>query len=199
MSILEEFHENEIVNKIKEIQDNYYSKNKKNTIFKNKQKLDCANAVCNAIPIDYLISQTIYIIPNTDKIFLDYTIFKLFANTDNFNQIIDNIFTEIKNCVESFSTFEIYINLDTFTVSALERYKVVIKDFIDKCISSNTRYSENIINLYICNVPKTFDAIIKTMKPFIEKQVYEKIKLCDDSTSKQAIAEFHSYRDSLTS
>jgi hypothetical protein len=199
MSILEEFHENEIVNRIKEIQDNYYSKNKKNTIFKNKQKLDCANAVCNAIPIDYLISQTIYIIPNTDKIFLDYTIFKLFANTDNFNQIIDNIFTEIKNCVESFSTFEIYINLDTFTVSALERYKVVIKDFIDKCISSNTRYSENIINLYICNVPKTFDAIIKTMKPFIEKQVYEKIKLCDDSTSKQAIAEFHSYRDSLTS
>jgi len=199
MSILEEFHENEIVNKIKEIQDNYYSKNKKNTIFKNKQKLDCANAVCNAIPIDYLISQTIYIIPNTDKIFLDYTIFKLFANTDNFNQIIDNIFTAIKNCVESFSTFEIYINLDTFTVSALERYKVVIKDFIDKCISSNTRYSENIINLYICNVPKTFDAIIKTMKPFIEKQVYEKIKLCDDSTSKQAIAEFHSYRDSLTS
>lgn len=199
MSILEEFHENEIVNRIKEIQDNYYSKNKKNTIFKNKQKLDCANAVCNAIPIDYLISQTIYIIPNTDKIFLDYTIFKLFANTDNFNQIIDNIFTAIKNCVESFSTFEIYINLDTFTVSALERYKVVIKDFIDKCISSNTRYSENIINLYICNVPKTFDAIIKTMKPFIEKQVYEKIKLCDDSTSKQAIAEFHSYRDSLTS
>jgi len=199
MSILEEFHENEIVNRIKEIQDNYYSKNKKNTIFKNKQKLDCANAVCNAIPIDYLISQTIYIIPNTDKIFLDYTIFKLFANTDNFNQIIDNIFTEIKNCVESFSTFEIYINIDTFTVSALERYKVVIKDFIDKCISSNTRYSENIINLYICNVPKTFDAIIKTMKPFIEKQVYEKIKLCDDSTSKQAIAEFHSYRDSLTS
>lgn len=199
MSILEEFHENEIVNRIKEIQDNYYSKNKKNTIFKNKQKLDCANAVCNAIPIDYLISQTIYIIPNTDKIFLDYTIFKLFANTDNFNQIIDNIFVTIKNCVESFSTFEIYINLDTFTISALERYKVVIKDFIDKCISSNTRYSENIINLYICNVPKTFDAIIKTMKPFIEKQVYEKIKLWDDSTSKQAIAEFHSYRDSLTS
>jgi hypothetical protein len=199
MSILEEFHENEIVNRIKEIQDNYYSKNKKNTIFKNKQKLDCANAVCNAIPIDYLISQTIYIIPNTDKIFLDYTIFKLFANTDNFNQIIDNIFVTIKNCVDSFSTFEIYINLDTFTISALERYKVVIKDFIDKCISSNTRYSENIINLYICNVPKTFDAIIKTMKPFIEKQVYEKIKLCDDSTSKQTIAEFHSYRDSLTS
>jgi hypothetical protein len=199
MSILEEFHENEIVNRIKEIQDNYYSKNKKNTIFKNKQKLDCANAVCNAIPIDYLISQTIYIIPNTDKIFLDYTIFKLFANTDNFNQIIDNIFVTIKNCVDSFSTFEIYINLDTFTISALERYKVVIKDFIDKCISSNTKYSENIINLYICNVPKTFDAIIKTMKPFIEKQVYEKIKLWDDSTSKQAIAEFHSYRDSLTS
>lgn len=198
MSLLEEFHENEIVNKIKEIQDDYYSKNKKNTIFKNKQKLDCANAVCNAIPIDYLISQTIYTIPNTNKIFLDYTIFKLFANTDNFNQIIDYIFMAIKNCVESFSTFEIFINLDTFTVSALERYKIVIKDFIDKCVSSNTRYSENIINLYICNVPKTFDAIIKTMKPFIEKQVYEKIKLCDDNTSKEAIAEFHSYRDSMT-
>ena len=69
----------------------------------------------------------------------------------------------------------------------------------NKCQLYNTKYTDNMKQLYICNVPKTFDAILKAMKPFIEKQVYEKIKLYDDSTSKQVIAEFHSYRDSITS
>ena len=64
--------EDSLINKIKEIQDDYYSKNKKNTIFKNKQKFECANTVCNVFTIEYLISQALYIIPNTNKIFFDY-------------------------------------------------------------------------------------------------------------------------------
>jgi hypothetical protein len=191
MSNLEE---NDILNKIKEIQDNYYSKNKKNTIFKNKQKLDCANAVCSAIPIEYLISQTIYTIPNTNNIFVDYTIFKLFANTDNFNEIITSICEILKNCIDSFNTFELFINLDSFTISALERYKIVIKEFIDRCVSSNTKFSENMNNLYICNVPKAFDSIIKTLRPIIDKQIFEKIKLYDDKQSEETTTLFYSYR-----
>jgi len=199
MSIAEENHENDLVNRIKEFQESYYSKNKKNVFFKKNQKLDCATEVCNVFPLEYLISQTLYIIPNTNKIFIDYTIFKLFANKNNFSQFVDNVFIILEQSSKSFENFELYINLESFTVSALERYKEVIKDFIDKCQLYNTKYTDNMKQLYICNVPKTFDAILKAMKPFMEKQVYEKIKLYDDNASKQAIAEFHSYRDSMTS
>ena len=199
MSIAEENHENDLVNRIKEFQESYYSKNKKNVFFKKNQKLDCATEVCNVFPLEYLISQTLYIIPNTNKIFIDYTIFKLFANKNNFSQFVDNVFIILEQSSKSFENFELYINLESFTVSALERYKEVIKDFIDKCQLYNTKYTDNMKQLYICNVPKTFDAILKAMKPFMEKQVYEKIKLYDDNASKQAIAEFHSYRDSITS
>ena len=198
MSVLEENHENDLVNKIKVLQESYYSKNKKNTFFKKNQKLECATEVCNAFPIEYLISQTLYIIPNTNKIFIDYSIFKLFANKNNFSQFVDNVFIVLERSYKSFENFELYINLESLTVSALERYKEVIKDFIDKCQLYNTKYTDNMKQLYICNVPKTFDAILKGMKPFMEKQVYEKIKLFDDNASKQAIAEFHSYRDSMT-
>lgn len=194
-NIIEENNENDFIEKVKDFQDNYYSKNKKNMIFKNKQKLDCANAVCSNFSIDYLISQTIYIIPNTNKIFVDYTVFKLFANTDNFSTIVDNIFILLKNRVESFNNFELHINLDTFTISALERYKIVIKDFIDKCISYNTKYTENMNNLYIYNIPKTFDAIIKTLKPFIDIKIYDKIIHCDDTTSEEVIKLFYFHRD----
>lgn len=199
MSIVEENHENDLVNRIKEFQESYYSKNKKNVFFKKNQKLDCATEVCNAFPLEYLISQSIYGIPNTNKIFFDYTIFKLFANKNNFSQIVDNIFILLKKSFDSFESYELYINLDSFTVSALERYKEVIKEFVDRCITYDTKYADKMKQLYICNVPKTFDAIIKGIKPFMEKSVYEKLKLCDDNASEQAIKLFHSYRDSMTS
>jgi len=197
MSVLEENHENDLVNKIKELQESYYSKNKKNTFFKKNQKLECATEVCNAFPIEYLISQTIYAIQN--KIFIDYTIFKLFANKNNFSEFVDKVFIILEQSFKSFENFELYINLESFTVTALERYKEVIKEFIDKCYLYNTKYSDNIINLYICNVPKTFDSIIKAMKPFMDKQVFDKINLFDNITSEKTIAEFHSFRDSITS
>jgi hypothetical protein len=197
MSIVEKNHENDLINKIKELQESYYSKNKKNLFFKKNQKLECATEVCSAFPLEYLISQTIYAIQN--KIFIDYTIFKLFANKNNFNEFVDKVFIILEQSFKSFENFELYINLESFTVTALERYKEVIKEFIDKCHLYNTRYSDNIINLYICNVPNTFDAIIKAIKPFMEKQVFEKINLCDNITSEKTIAEFHSFRDSMTS
>jgi hypothetical protein len=190
-------YEERLVDKIKAIQDDYYNKNKKNTIFKNKQKFDCANTVSNILDLQQLIDQTIYIIPNTNKIFFDYTFFKLFANKDNFNIIVDHTFELLQKTFIMFEKFDLYVNMESFTVSAFERYKDILIDFINKCLLNNTKFSDNMTFLYICNVPKTFDAIIKSLKPFIEKQVYEKIKLLDEETSKQNIIEFHSFRDSI--
>jgi len=192
MSNLEE---NDIVNKIKEFQDDYYSKNKKNIFFKKNQKLECATQVCSAFPLEYLISQTLYIIPNTNKIFFDYVVFKLFANKDNYSQIVDSIFVLLKQSFETFDNFELYMNIDSFTVSAFERYKEVLIEFINKCVLYKTSFADNMKCLYLCNVPKTIDLIIKTFKPFMEKQVYNKLSFCDENTSIETIKLFHSYRD----
>jgi len=172
---------NETLDKIKELQSQYYSANKKNTFFKNTQKLNCATTICDNIPFEELIARTIYIIPDTNKVYLDYTIFKMFANPQNFSTINDYIIRLFNNRIEEYDGFQIHINLDSFTISALERYKVLIKQFCEKCLASNTRYSIKMDKIYIYNVPKSFDAIVGTLKPFIDPLVYSKLVLCKDN------------------
>jgi len=184
------------INKIKEIQDQYYSTNKKNTFFKNKQKIDCANYICNYIPIEYLISQTVFVAPNTNEVYIDYTIFKLFANPENYKTIVKKIVDYAEDRVGLYNNFQIHMNLDSLTVSAVERYKDAIKFFVEHCISSQTDYSNKMSHMYIYNPPKCFDHIIKILKPFIETNIYNKIILCDDKTSIEKVTYFTNIRDS---
>ena len=180
------------LDKAKDVQTSYYSNNKKYTFFKNKQKFDCASTVCDNIPITTLMSNTVFIVPDTNNIFVDYTIFKLFANPENFVTIIDHIINNFSKCIESFPSLQLHINLDSFTISALERYKDLITLFCKKCLSSSTRYSSKIESVHIYNVPKTFDSIVTTLKPFIDQNIYEKIVLFKDEQSKDIINSFKS-------
>jgi len=182
------------IDTIKNLQDNYYSNNKKNIIFKNKQKLDCAVLISDNIPIDILMSKTVYIIPNTNQVFLDYNVFKLFANPGNFKDIVENIVKLFRDCIDNFDIFELHINLDSFTVSALERYKDLIKLFCDNCLSSETRYSSKLQQIYIYNCPKTFDSIISILKPFTDCSIYEKLTLLNSNLSRDKVAYFNSHR-----
>jgi hypothetical protein len=169
------------LDKIRDLQNQYYSSNKKNFFFKNTQKLNCATAICDNIPIEDLISKTIYVIPDTNKVYLDYTIFKMFANPNNFNTIVEYIIKLFNDRINHYDDFQLHINLDSFTISALERYKVLIKQFCEKCLASNTRYSVKMDKVYIYNVPKSFDAIVTTLKPFIDPLVYGKLVLSKEN------------------
>lgn len=175
------------IDKAKDLHKNYYSNNKKYTIFKNKQKFDCASIVCDNIPITILISNTVFIVSDTNNIFFDYTVFKLFANPENFITIIDHIINIFSKCNESFSSLQLHINLDSFTISALERFRELITLFCKKCLSSSTKYSSKIEKIYIYNVPKTFDSIVTMLKPFIDQNLYGKIVLFKDEQSKDVI------------
>ena len=168
--------------KIKNLQELYYANNNKNIFFKNKQKIDCATLVCDNIPIETLLSNTIYTIDNSNQVFVDYTIFKLFATPKNFEIITNSIISTLQERIDNYDSFQLHINLSTFTVSALERYKTMIKYFCDKCLSSNTRYSKKMDKTFIYNPPNSFDAIVKTLKPFIDPFVYDKLVLCEKNT-----------------
>ena len=171
------------IDKIKGLQEQYYSGNKKNIFFKNKQKLDCASLVCENIPIDTLISNTIYLVPETNRVCVDYTIFKLFATPDNFQQVADYIIDQFRQRIEIYDNFQLHINLNSFTISALERYKTIIRYFCDKCMASDTRYSKKMEKMFIYNPPKSFDSVVSVLKPFIDSSVYDKIVICDNASS----------------
>ena len=87
---------------LESFKEEYYNKNSKNTFFKKSQKADCAKKICEEYDIYELLKQTAYFIPSNNEIFFNYPMFKLFANEENYNTIIDYVFEAdfIKNTYE---------------------------------------------------------------------------------------------------
>ena len=59
-----------LLNDLEKFKSQYYSDNKKNTIFKTAQKTDLANRVCDQFGLDELFARTTFVIPNTNKVYI---------------------------------------------------------------------------------------------------------------------------------
>jgi hypothetical protein len=175
--------ENDFSKKIKQLTDQYYTDNKKNTFFKTKQKMDCASTVANLIGIDELIRQTVFVIPNTNRVFLNYPLFKTYATPDNYLQIVQYILVQFDYCIQQYGNYSTHVNLDTFTISAAERYKHVVELFLQHCMVNNNDFSSRLTNMYIYYTPATFQNISKVLSAFIHPIVKEKIVLYDKKES----------------
>ena len=125
--------ESEMLQRIQEIQTGYYSENGKNRFFKNRQKNDIAQQVCTELDYERIIPLTIYVLPNTNKVFFNYPIFKTFGMPDNYGYCqyyLQDLISSKILC--TYSTFEIHINLASFTISAAHRYFVAIKSLFEE-------------------------------------------------------------------
>jgi len=171
--------EKNIVDTMTEFKEKYYNDNKKNIFFKKTQKIDCAKEL-TALPnfnLEEAIKNTAYIFPETNKIFINYELFKLYAHCDNYEVFINYLMFLYKSCTDSYGKFEVHVNLNTFSVTSAERYKEAIIMFNNKCIETNSDYSDNVIFMKIYNTPAVMDQIKIMLKPFIDKRVFEKIVL----------------------
>jgi hypothetical protein len=180
---MEKNNETEFINKLTNLRNQYYSDSGKNMFFKNKQKIECASNICNSIGIEQIIDKTIYCLPNSNKVFFDYTIFKMYATPENYNKIVAHALLMCRHSISENGNFEIHINLNSFTVSACERYKDIIQIFCNECLRSNTRYSINLSKLIVYNSPNMIDSISRIILPFIDPMVRNKIMLYNKSES----------------
>jgi hypothetical protein len=189
---------NDFNEKINNLTTKFYSENKKKTLFKSSQKFECAATITNSIGIDELIQRTIFIIPNTKTVFLDYTLFKTYATPDNYCKIINHILSLFKICIQHYGTYECHVNLDSFTVTAAQRYTDIINLFLNNCMIPNTEceYSVLLTTMYIYNTPLTFQNISKILLPLIDPIVKKKIVFYDKATSQKKLPElFYSLKN----
>ena len=166
---------NNLLEDIQKLQNKYYSNNSKNLLFKKQQKLDCASNISNQYDVNILINNTFTLIPNTNKIYLDYNIFKLYANPNNYGAIIEYLLNIIYYCIQRYDNYEVHVNLNTFSVSSCERYKEIIINFCNTCLNNSTNFSAKVSKLCIYNIPTVFDTISKILNPFIDPLIYSKI------------------------
>jgi len=189
---------NEIINdgifeKMIYYENEYFRKNNKNTLFKKNQKFDCAKYICDNIDINKMIETAVFIIPEKNIIFVDYLIFKMFANDENYDRIIDYIMELFDYVIKYYGSFEVNLNLRTFSVSAAERFIPAISKFCKRCLSHHTNYTEHMNFFRILNTPSVMEMVIKLVKHVVEKDVVEKlsfltkdetVKFCNDNNYK---------------
>jgi hypothetical protein len=161
----------------------FYQKQGKNTFFKKSQKMDCAKEINKNFSLEDMISNTIYIVPATNKIIFLYPVFKLYATSENYEKIMQKVLNLYDEVLNVFPTYEAHVLLDTFTISAAERYKEAIILFCNKCMDSSPKYTDLLTAMYIYYTPSMIDNISILLRPFINPLVRDRIILYNKSES----------------
>lgn len=174
----------DIMATIEGLQTKYYNIHNKNTFFKKSQKHNCADLVANQIGIDTILSKCIFVFDN-NKIFIDYLIFKTFANPNNYHDISLFLVRTINDCIHKSKQFEIHINLSTLSISAVERYRSVILGFAEHGQDNN--YDKYLTNLELYNTPCFITATSNILSSFISSKVKNMVKFHTKSDSEMIL------------
>lgn len=176
------------LNKLVELQNTYYSNNKKNIIFKEKQKQDCASSITQQLSLNELLDRSVFILPNSYKIYFDYNIFKTFAEPSVYNDILNHIMGLTVYCIKTYNTYEVHMDLNSFTVSAAQRHKTFIQLYNACCLKGDIQFSTILSSMHLYNVPSIIDSIATILNPFIEPTVKTKIFLHNKVESPSLLA-----------
>jgi hypothetical protein len=175
-----------LMEQIQQYKNEYYTENSKNIVFKTKQKMDCAVKIAAQLSLDDLLTKTMYLLPNTNKVFIDYSIFKVYAHPGIYDNIIKHIQNLFNICITKYGGFEAHIDLKTFTVSAAHRYKDIIDVFYRTALRNGTLYYKKLYAMYVYNTPTTITDIAKL---FLNPDIIPRVKTFTKEESPNKIKE----------
>ena len=164
-----------LIQEIHKIQNDYYETSKKNFFFKKTQKVESAENIISKIPLDELIKCSIYSIPNTNKLYFDYIIFKMYASPSNYKIIIQYMIGKLREIIQLYGNFEMHMNMKSFTVSATERYMEAIRLFCNECFLNDEMFSNSLLQMYIYNTPSCITTIASMVLKLLSNEVRSKI------------------------
>lgn len=171
--------DNDILNTIQQLTQQYYTNNKTTSYLKKNVKIDCSKYIWkNVYPSKLLIDPTIFI--DSNRLYINYPLIKLFINPDIYEQIIDYTVNHILILIEQYGSYEIHINIEGFTISAAERYSHFINMIFSKLFNKN--YSAYLDKMYIYNPP----SVIEYLKPIFRnivnnKNIMDKVVIVESS------------------
>jgi hypothetical protein len=179
----------DFLTKMEELKTQYYKKNTKNTIFKKTQKIECAQELSTNFDMELLYSKTFFIIPNTNKVFVDYTVLKEYAHPSIYMDAIHYFLGLILNTIRIYNTFDLHINLNSFTISAAERYKNSIILFCNECVKHETQFANQLDKMYIYYTPSVIESIMSFFSKIIAPEITNKVVIINKSDSDKLIQE----------
>lgn len=164
----------QIEQKIADTQKEFYEQNSKNRLFKNHQKLQCAKQVASNVNLQQLINLTYFHIPNTNNVYFNYMLFKTYATEDIKDILYSHFCNVVASVISMYGNFQMHCNLQSFTVSAAQRYYTMITSSID----SNDQFAQKMTHLYVYHTPSVIEQIVmllkKSVAQFTDRTIFYK-------------------------
>jgi len=177
-----------IETRIEQIKEEYYTLNNKRSVFgKNEQKNEIAQNVCENVGIEDMMKHTLWIVPYSNCVYFDYHMFKMFAHTNNYTIIVNEVMNLCKQCIHTFGSFSVHVNLLGFSISAAERYKGIIEMFCNQCLANNENYSDYLEYINVYNTPQFIENISRIMGTLIPPNVKSKVLKIGKKESENAL------------
>jgi hypothetical protein len=178
----------DFLNNIKKIQEEFYSENTKKIFIKKSQKMDCAEIISNSLPLEELIMNTVYAINDSNKILINYTIFKTYANPNNYQKIISKFIDLIIITVNKHGSFELHLDLKSMTTSSIERYKSCFQMYNDSCCERGVFYTDNLINkIFFYHSPSVINILSIFIVKFTDVTIKKKMTIISKEDSEKAL------------
>jgi len=114
---------------LKTYKSKYYHDHSKAIFNKRKQKKEIADIVLENVGFDNLLKNSVYIV-GENNVYINYGIFKYFANDDNYADIITYFMNIIRYLYDADKPIHLHINLNGLTISGFERHRSVIDIFL---------------------------------------------------------------------
>lgn len=163
----------DLLDKIQKAKQEYYSEHQKNIVFKNNQKIDCASHVVKQIDPNLVYAQIISIQEN--RIVINYPLFKLVANPTIYLDLANRIFRVTGEILKTYKNYDVYINLQSISMSAFERYADFVKVVSAEGLKNGNNFLKSLGKVYLDNSPSFAETGYKMIQSFLDPIIKERI------------------------
>lgn len=161
-----------ILQDIEEKKKELYNESGKNTIFKKHQKNDVAKQISEQYNLDDLLPLFCY--QKDNNMVVDYNVLKMFAHPEIYEKIADYVIQKYES--NGGSSFNIHFNLNSFSITAAERYKDLIKMYFDKTMASHINITSITNKIYVYYAPNMLNQLFKMFNTFIPLEIMDKVQ-----------------------
>ena len=163
----------DILNRINSLKNEYYSENKKNLIFKNNQKFDCANTIVQNINRTDLFNSILRAEEN--RLLFNYAMFKTVIHPDIYIDFIYHIFQINDQILATYATYDVIVDFKGLTMTGVERYKNFITTLSLEGQKNKKNFLQKLGQVQIINPPFMIANIGKILLPLMDTIVKDRI------------------------